>query len=276
MKKIDIRFIDSGYNNGYLNMAIDEILSLKLMKKETLPILRFYQWNPPCLSLGYFQDPLKEVDFEGLKKHGVTLVRRLTGGRAVLHDIEITYSIIIPSNVEWISSSITESYKFISIALLNGLKNLGIKADLSKPQNIKNTFKTSACFDSTSSYELAVNGKKIIGSAQRRFNGILLQHGSIPIKLNEDKLFDLLKIEPIERKNSLKNYFKEKATSLEDELKYIPEIGKIKKAFFEGFKESLPINIIDDKLTNNEIKESQELSNIKYSTDEWNIVRKKL
>lgn len=274
INKYEFRFIDSDINNGYYNMALDEVLSYKISKGESLPILRFYRWNPACLSLGYFQDALKEINFEGLKKHCIDLVRRLTGGRAVLHDIEITYSIIIPLNFDWIPNSINESYKIISFALLEGLKKLGIKASLSKKISGKIPHTSSACFDAPSSYELIANGKKIIGSAQKRFNGILLQHGSIPITLDVDKLFDLLKIEPENRKESLKQLFKKNATSLSDELKYIPDIQKIKKSFYDAFSETLPIKLIDDNLKKDEIDEVLFLSEKKYKTDEWNLLRK--
>ncbi|MCX8058242.1 MAG: lipoate--protein ligase family protein [Spirochaetes bacterium] len=266
-----LRFIDTDINDGYFNMALDEVLSYKVFKKLSIPILRFYRWNPPCLSIGYFQDANKEVNFDSLQKNKIDLVRRITGGRAVLHDIELTYTIIIPLEYDWIPSSINESYKILSNALLQGLKNLGINANISKPINGKIPHTTSACFDAPSSYELLANNKKIIGSAQKRFNGLLLQHGSIPIILNIDKLFDLLNIEPIEKREQLKNIFKNKATSISEQLCYIPEIKKVKEAFYNGFKEALPIELIDDKLTDEEKKETYFLIEKKYKTTEWNL-----
>lgn len=273
-EKYEFRFIDCDINNGYFNMAVDEVLSYRVSKGDSIPILRFYRWDPPCLSLGYFQDAQKEINFEGLKKHKIDLVRRLTGGRAVLHDIEITYSIIIPLKYDWIPNSINESYRIISLALLEGLKKLGINASLSKKISGKIPHTSSACFDAPSSYELIANEKKIIGSAQKRFNGILLQHGSIPITLDVDKLFDLLKIEPEEKKETLKQLFKKNATSIFDELKYLPDIEQIKKSFFEAFGEVLPIKLINDNLKKEEIEEAQNLSEKKYKTDEWNLFRK--
>ncbi len=190
------RLIDSGFNTPSMNMAIDEAL---LGTKP--PVLRFYAWKPAGLSIGYFQS-IKSFNFENLKKNNVKLVRRLTGGNAVLHDKELTYSFIIDMskmqsifehvknpngvfNKNNMPKSVIESYREISKGLLLGLKNLGLKAEMN--EEVAKGEKSAVCFNDPSWYEILVNGKKIIGSAQKRINGKILQHGAILIDVDVEK-----------------------------------------------------------------------------------------
>jgi len=270
-----LRFLDSGINNGYFNMALDEVLSNKVSENLSEPVLRFYQWDPACLSLGYFQKTELEIDFDGLKKHNVDLVRRQTGGRAVLHDHELTYSIILPLDIEGIGLSINESYKIISQGLLLGLQKLGLKPILQKPLEKAVPHTSSACFDAPSSYELLCNNKKIIGSAQKRFTKVLLQHGSIPLTMDVNKLFDCLIFENDDRKKLMKRYFSMKATSIFEVAQKEFPMDYIKECFLEGFKEAFSANIEYSELSEEEIIETSGMMTAKYSTDQWNILKNK-
>ncbi len=198
------RLINSGFNTPSMNMAIDEaLLSSKL------PVLRFYGWKPAGLSIGYFQS-VKNFNFENLKKHKVGLVRRLTGGNAVLHDKELTYSFIIDEKE--MPKSIVESYKKISKGLLQGLRNLGLKAVMNK--DVSKGQKSAVCFNEPSWYEIWVNGKKSVGSAQKRVDGKLLQHGAVLIDIDVEKycsLFSNCSKELIEK-------VKGRITSVNDEI----------------------------------------------------------
>jgi len=184
-----IRFIDTKSNNAYMNMAIDEAL---LTSKH--PVLRFYTWKPAALSIGYFQKT-KLLDKKNIKKHKVDLVRRLTGGNAVLHDKELTYSFIIDEKL--MPKSIISSYKKISSGLLQGLMNINLKPTLNT--KVKKQEKSPVCFNDPSWYEILVNKKKIIGSAQKRINKKILQHGSILLNINTKKYLSLFKDKKIDQ-----------------------------------------------------------------------------
>jgi lipoate-protein ligase A len=242
-----------------MNMAIDEaLLSSKL------PVLRFYGWKPAGLSIGYFQS-VKNFNFENLKRHNIELVRRLTGGNAVLHDKEVTYSFIIDEKE--MPKSVVESYREISKGLLKGLENLGLKAVMNK--EVEKGGKSAVCFNDPSWYEIIVNGKKIVGSAQKRIDGKLLQHGAVLIDIDTEKycsLFDNCNKGLIEK-------VKERMTSINDEIDGKVDYGKVKEAVKKGFEKALNIEFIEDGLSSEEKELVKELERNKYSTDKWNLVR---
>jgi len=162
------RFIDTGTNDAFANMAIDEALL-----NSKIPVLRVYQWKPNAISIGYNQDINKEINLDNCNKLNINIVRRITGGKAVFHDRELTYSFIIPENNNILPIEINESYRIIAKALVIALKKIGIKAEIKKiPERIT----TPICFNSSNWYELLVKKKKISGSAQRRMDGKVLQH----------------------------------------------------------------------------------------------------
>lgn len=180
------QYIDSGPNIGAYNMAADEELLARAQAGETMPVLRFYGWNPPAVSLGRFQHIESAVNADACRRHGFDIVRRITGGRAVLHHRELTYSIIARTDNPLFPSTVLGTYKVIATGLLAGLQNLGIAAEMVSRGGrhatlVEKKAKDPACFSSPSWYEIVVNGRKIIGSAQRRMKGAFLQHGSILI-----------------------------------------------------------------------------------------------
>ena len=251
------RLIDSGYNTPSMNMAIDEALL-----NSKLPVLRFYGWKPAGLSIGYFQST-KNFNLKNLKKHKIDLVRRLTGGNAVLHDKELTYSFII--NEKNMPKSIVESYKEISKGLLQGLKNLGLKAAMN--EEVKKEEKSAVCFNDPSWYEILVNKKKIIGSAQKRINGKLLQHGAVLIDVDIEKycsLFNNCDEKLIEK-------VKQRMTSINDELNKKINYNDVKEAMKKGFEEALQIKFIEDRLNKEELQFAKRSEKEKYSSKNWNF-----
>ena len=178
------RFLDSGKNLGAYNMAVDEELLARAQAGEAVPVLRLYTWDPATVSLGRFQKIENSVNVEACNRRGIDIVRRITGGRAVLHHNELTYSIIARTDNPLFPSNVLGTYKVIAAGLLAGLKNLGIDAEIVSRSNrhaqlVKKGSKEPACFSCPSWYEIVVNNRKIIGSAQRRVSGAFLQHGSI-------------------------------------------------------------------------------------------------
>lgn len=260
------RFIDTGANDAYLNMAIEEAL----LKYCQIPVLRVYQWKPSALSIGYNQDAQKEINVEYCKKNDIEIVRRITGGKAVFHDKEITYSFILPEDANLLPKEINESYKEIANALVLALKKFGVDAEIKKtPERIK----TPICFNSSNWYELLVNGKKISGSAQRRMNGKILQHGSILIDFDYEKNASLFNFNNnFGNVNNLNN-LKGRITSIKNEpgnKNKIMNYQKLADAIKNGFKENFGFKMIDDSLAEEEVALTKKLMKEKYSTDEWN------
>ena len=251
-----MRLIDTGYNNAAMNMAIDEAL---LDSKE--PILRFYRWKPAALSIGYFQS-IKDFNFENLKKYNIDLVRRITGGNAVLHYKEITYSFIIDEKE--MPKSVIESYRVISNGLLNGLRILGLKAQMNEDVDKGET--SAVCFNDPSWYEIVVNNKKMIGSAQKRINGRLLQHGAILIDIDIEKYCSLFN----NYNKNLIDKVKKRMTSINNELNKKIGYNDVKEAMRKGFEDNFKIRLREDRLTKEELAKAKELSEKKYSTKEWN------
>jgi lipoyl(octanoyl) transferase len=180
------RFLDSGPAEGARNMLVDEGLLREAAAGKAQPVLRFYTWSPPAVSLGRFQDEATSVNAAACRERGIDIVRRITGGRAVLHDRELTYSVIAPAGGGLFPDDVLGTYKMIAAALLAGLHNLGIAAEMVSrsgrhADRVLPHTKEPACFASPSWYEILARDRKIIGSAQRRVPGAFLQHGSILI-----------------------------------------------------------------------------------------------
>ncbi len=160
-------------------MATDEAIAEAVGAGLAPPTLRFYRWEPPCLSLGYSQ-PISDVDMSRLAKFGWDIVRRPTGGRAILHTDEMTYSITAPQDEPRVSGGVLESYRRLSTGLLSGLRLLGIEADAGRKAP-RNRQSGPVCFEVPSDYEIEFGGRKLLGSAQTRRHGAVLQHGSLPL-----------------------------------------------------------------------------------------------
>ncbi|MAE42634.1 hypothetical protein CMO93_02595 [Candidatus Woesearchaeota archaeon] len=269
------RFIDTGFNDAFTNMAIDEALAQSCKE----PILRVYQWKPSAVSIGYNQNMQKEINLGYCKKNNIDVVRRITGGKAVFHDKEITYSFIVPENLNLLPKDVVESYKIIAKALVLAFKKLKINVDIKK---INEKITTPICFNSSNWYELTVNNKKISGSAQRRFDGKILQHG--PILIDFDYKKNLLLFNSNNEIDTIDN-LKERITSIKNELSdnnaknknYNIEkindehlINELKNAIKLGFKENFNFEFINDSLNEKEIQLMEKLRKEKYSAQEWN------
>ncbi len=226
------RFIDSGPNSGAVNMALDEKL-LEQAAGKVGPVLRFYTWDPPAVSLGRFQVRETAVRADSCKRLGIDVVRRITGGRAVLHNHELTYSIVSRADDPHFPNNVLGTYKIIAAGLLNGLAHLGIRAEMVSRSNrhaalVKKDTKDPSCFSSPSWYEILVRGKKIIGSAQRRMPGAFLQHGSILIGYDPK-----LEAEVVHGKGA-----GEGVTCIRHELGRDIALDEVKQAFLQGFSEA--------------------------------------
>lgn len=263
------RLLNTGYNPGPYNMALDEALMSQVIDGSSKPVIRFYGWQPACVTLGYFQDLDKEIDVPGCKQRGIDMVRRLTGGRAVLHHYEVTYSLIAPELDERVSGTIIQSYLKISRGLVSGLKSLGIPVDLAPHGKKPEADSTAACFEAPSWYEVVLDGKKLVGSAQTRKKGVLLQHGSILLDLDVDELADTIQFKNDKIKDRFKRTFPAKACAINQVMQKRQDFNHTVSALIKGFEQELKIDLVPDSLTKTEIESTAELIN-KYSSQEWN------
>ncbi|SDM16342.1 biotin/lipoate A/B protein ligase family protein [Bacillus sp. OK048] len=278
MSKEVWRFIDSGNCSPSFNMALDEALLDWHSEGKIPPVIRFYGWKPATLSIGYFQKVEKEIDLEAVKAHGLGFVRRPTGGRGVLHEHELTYSVIVSEEHPEMPKTVTEAYRVISEGILKGFHQLGLEAYFAVPKTdeersaLKNP-RSAVCFDAPSWYELVVEGRKVAGSAQTRQKGVILQHGSILLDLDEDKLFRLFKY-PSERvKERMKSAFKSKAVAINEISSRRITLDEAKEAFYKGFAEGLNIELESYQLTEEELAYVNKIAKERYENDEWNFKR---
>lgn len=178
------RLVDTGASPGDFNMQADEVLLEAVGAGRSPSVLRLYRWDPPAISLGYNQDPERELDLPRVRGAGIDVVPRLTGGRAVLHWEELTYSVICREGCSRLGASPGGAYREIGRALVAGLRAFGAPVDLHRQEAGQGGRSTPEspkppCFASTSKWEVTCRGRKLVGSAQRRIRGAILQHGSI-------------------------------------------------------------------------------------------------
>lgn len=247
--KQKFRLLKTGYNTAFMNMAIDE----SILRNKVMPTIRFYGWKPSAVSIGYFQSLKEEVDLDKCKEYNVDFIRRVTGGGAVFHDKELTYSFIAPE--ELVSKDILESYKGICNGIIKGLKALGINSGFAGLNDI------------------VADGKKISGNAQTRKQGMVLQHGTILMELDVEKMFSLLKVPSEKIRDKLIENVKERVTSLKIILG--KEIGfeELSNKIADGFREALNLELVEEELTEEELELAKELEREKYNTKEWNFKR---
>ena len=277
------RVIFTGANDAFFNMALDEALLLSCQKGDSPPVLRLYLWKPPAVSIGYFQSAEKTVDLKKCKDKGVDVVRRITGGRAVLHEDEITYSVCVSADdFPQLGANTFQTYQKLSMALLESLRLLGINGEWVKPSRDKkfssfHMVLSKPCFMSNSKYEITVVGKKLIGSAQRRFSyrsdqkgkDSFIQHGSILTGKGKYSLAELLpEKDSVER---VKQNLEEKSTNIEKILKRRVKPDEIISALKIGFERVFDVGIENSVVSKKELKIAQTLKEKKYLSERWNL-----
>ncbi len=258
-----MRIITTGPEHAFFNMALDEALSESTRLKISPPTLRLYQWDRPSLSIGYFQK-ISEINTDYCSKNDYPVVRRLTGGRAILHDSELTYSLSSLHDTYPFNSSLLDNYKTISSALISGLQLLGIRAEMSLIKKRNEGHRDSACFKAPSYGEVTVESKKIIGSAQKRYTDGFLQHGSILFSFKPEDLSHTLKSNTTHDFSNICSINDYAPNASTDDL-----ISSLK----ESFQKELNIKLISDTPTKDELKHAKALEQGKYSTREWNFRR---
>ncbi len=265
------RLIISKPLEGAWNMAVDEAILESVGAKLVAPTLRLYAWQPPCLSLGYAQ-PVSDVDQPALERWGWQLVRRISGGRAVLHTDELTYSVIAPLHNDRVAGSVLESYRRLAQALLKALYLLGLgaRSEEKYPNPSGSQENNPVCFDVPSKYEVVTaDGKKIIGSAQaRRLSGVL-QHGSLPLTGDLARITCALRFADEADRSAASRRLLDHATTLESFLGRPVPWDEAATAFTTAFEEALDLQLVPGRLSAPELKRASELVKEKYGSLSW-------
>jgi lipoate-protein ligase A len=250
-------------------MAVDEAILESATRGDVLPTLRLFAWQPACLSLGYAQT-IADIDCERLDQRGWDLVRRPTGGKAILHVDELTYSVTGPQTEPRLAGSVLESYLRLSVALLHALHLLGIPAQSQAevfPHD--NGLKGPVCFEVPSNYEITVQGKKLIGSAQARRRAGMLQHGTLPLYGDLTRIVTVLTFEDEIARAQAAERLAARATTAEMVLGYPLAWNTAAHAFAAAFEATLDLALAPGTLTSKELERAAELESEKYSHPSW-------
>ena len=272
------RMLDTGALAPPYNMALDEAILIQVGLGLAPPTIRFYAWDRPTISLGYFQRAAREVDEAAIAERNYGLVRRMTGGRSVLHDREITYSVMVPADHELARSSVVESYRILSGGLREGFCALGLDAQVVSLDDERErakfqTLSSAACFDAPSWYELVVNGRKIAGSAQVRARGGLLQHGSLVLDMRPEDLFAVLRLRDGQDREQLRSEFATRAAGVKQLSGRDVTYGEAASAFAAGFAAGLPARVAAGTVTAAETALAEQLERDKYGSRAWTFRR---
>ncbi len=246
------RLLQTGLNTAFSNMAVDRAILVENSEGKVPPTVRFYGWIPPAISIGYFQSVAEEIDVNACEKLGVDYVRRMTGGGAVFHEKELTYSIVIPESHPEIPKNIMKSYGRICGAVMKGLQHLGIKSEYA-PIN-----------------DIVTGGRKISGNAQTRKLETVLQHGTVLMDVDVDKMFSLLKVPNEKIKDKLIADVKQRVTSIKHLLGNEVSFKEVAEAMKIGFEEEFRVELIEGKLSKEELALAKKFEKECFSTTHWN------
>ncbi len=259
----------SGIGDPYENMAVDEAL-LESTCHSGVPVLRFYGWSPAAVSLGFAQHCAEALNMEEVQRRHMVWVRRPTGGRAVLHDMEVTYSVAIPAAHPLYSIGLAASYERLCQPILRALRSLGIDAALSP--HASSGFASASCFTAPGTTDILVHHRKIVGSAQMRTHDGFLQHGSIILKGDLGKLFAIVRTRGQSPREAA-CLAARLTTSVDQETGRCVTFSEVVRAMKTAFGNSGTIDLLDDALTNGERQRSAVICQQKYASEAWNALR---
>ena len=253
---------------GAWNMAVDEAILEYIGYRDSLPTLRLYAWEPACLSLGQAQ-PFSDVDANRLKERGWEVVRRATGGRAILHTDELTYSVIAPNDEPRVEGGVLESYNRLAQALLLAVKNLNLPVEMKEGKTDGNGTTNPICFEVPSTYEITVDGKKLIGSAQARRKEGVLQHGSLPLTGDLARICQALAFESEAAREVASRRLLARAATVESALGRAVTWETAAQAFIHAFEAQLGLSLKRGALSESESRRADELVKEKYDHPSW-------
>ena len=267
-----IRVLTTPGCSAALNMAIDEALFNACSPDSGMMTLRIYSWDPPAVSLGYGQDAEDEIDPGQCGRYGIELVRRITGGRAVLHDQELTYSLVAPESHPALGSQSGTMIRRVSEALKGTVRHFGIPGELAQDGRC-GIGRGDVCFSATGRYEITVHGRKLAGSAQRRSGGRVLQHGSILLGPGHRRLTLLMPVHDHERRDAVARLLRERTTSVSEILNRPPSYNDWAACLIRAFLEHLNLEsrtvVLDDEVR----QEAESLVRTRYGNADWTYRR---
>ena len=262
------RFIDSGPCAAAYNMALDEAIAVAVRRNAAPPTLRIYNWTAPSVSIGCFQR-IADIDTEYCSENNIPIVRRMTGGRAIFHGNDITYSFSVKTLSGLFSRGLLDSYKKISTVLSLALTRIGLSPESKFMRETKRSSSSSLrnpfCFQAISFGEIAINGRKIVGSAQKRWTDGLLQQSSIPFVVDSDEVTRIFKL------NSLQE-IKDSTAGLKEISPEI-EYDTFKDSVKISFEETFCIKFVSSSPSHEEISLARKLEVQKYLSREWTFRR---
>ncbi len=264
----DWRLILSDPISGPMNMALDEAILEAVRNDQVPPTLRFYSWNPPCLSIGYAQ-PVDDADRGAMKELGWDLVRRPTGGKAILHTDEITYSISASADHPVFEGGVLPSYERISLALIAGLERLGLEPELNVAGPLEPSNGNPVCFQNPGAYEITVAGKKLVGSAQLRRSGAVLQHGSLPLQGELGRICLALRYPDEQDRKQAMEQVGQHAITIERALGESPTWSEMAEHLIAGFEQAFQLNLSRLDPSQHEISRSNEILEERYTHPDW-------
>lgn len=253
---------------GAWNMAVDEALLTAVGREESLPTLRLYDWSPACLSLGYAQS-FRDVDVLRLESLGWDVVRRMTGGRAILHVDELTYSVTAPPDEPRVQGSVLESYQRLAQALMLALHKLELPVEMEMNAPPANATKGPVCFEVPSAYEIVIGGKKLVGSAQARKRMGVLQHGTLPLHGDLTRITQVLTFADDAARLEAAHTLLARATTAQTVTGRIIPFETAAQAFVEAFESQLGIHFERGELSGAEQAHAEELVQKKYGNPGW-------
>lgn len=266
MNNLPWRLIKDGPRDGRLNMAIDRAILTACDRGQAPATLRLYGWDKPTLSIGYSQNESRDVDREQCERRKIPIVRRFTGGRALLHHHEFTYSLVAPIPHPVFPGNLTGAFCAVSKAVIASLERAGVPNPeiVGKEKRTMGVRRSPACFSTSNHWEITVKGKKLAGSAQRRLNGAFLQHGSILLDWKPDEVHSLFRYSSeSERQRGLQTLIKETLT-MKDVVSTMPDWEQLSRCFINGFQKSFSglwtsetLNSFERDLVENYLSQSQ-------------------
>jgi lipoate-protein ligase A len=261
------RFIVDSAADGATNMAVDEAILTAVVEGLSPSTLRFYAWSPPCLSVGRNQ-PLADVDLSACRRAGVDVVRRPTGGGAILHADELTYSVALLQSDPRATGDVVESYRRLSEGLLAGLHCLGVEAVQAVGQRKRTADRTAICFETPSAYEITAGGRKLVGSAQWRARGGMLQHGTLPLCGDLTRIVACLALPDAEREVQ-RQCLRLRAITLEEALGQALPFSEVGQLLATGFAQALSLTLLSGELTAYERALAAKLRSSRYADPDW-------
>jgi lipoyl(octanoyl) transferase len=268
------RLIWSGALTGAENMAQDEALLESVVAGQSGPVLRIYRWAPATVTLGYGQRGGEVVNLDACRNLGLDVVRRCTGGRAVLHDQELTYAVVSRDVSTVFPGGILKNYRVIAQVLQQTMEYLGLDVTLA-PDRSRGLggggAENSACFTAPGQFELLYKGCKLAGCAQKRLGDSFLQHGSVPLHIELDKLYLALNNNPDAGVDAGVSMLAKHVGWINRWLAAPVTIDRLEQIFVQQFRALLGVDFFEDQLSDQEQERSAELIRQRYSHPHWTL-----